>query len=306
MNETAAVKGRVSAVIPTYHRPQMLLDTVRDLSRQHYADFEIIVVDQTPGAGLADSLRAFPRVRYFHLESSGLTPALNVGWRNASGEIVLLLDDDIRVDDPDFFSKHVRHHEDSSVGAVGGAIYKPDQKDPGVLSPKFFRSKLQWCYFRFDLAVRMEAPSFPGANVSLRRATLEALGGIDENFIKNAYHWELDTAYRIRRLGLKILFDPEARIIHYYGSPGGAANALRTQQETAAEEYFFFLFRNSIYCFLKHEKRHLPFLLVRLLREYAINRCYLKKGLTFVAARLGAFFAGGMSALRCYWSLKRI
>lgn len=291
----------ISVVIPTYQREEMLLNTVNDLLCQEGVCFEIIVVDQTEDSCARQKLKTTDCLKYIHVDGPNLTHALNLGWKMAAGEIILSLDDDIAIANKSFLKGHWDNYADRSIGAVAGAVFKPGQIIPSVVSPKFFSARLKWMYFRFDSSQRMETFSVPGANFSVRRRILEEIGGIDENFIQNAYHWELDAAYRIRGAGYKIIFDPSLKIVHYYGAPGGAGNLQRHQTNVVSHTYFYYLFRNSVYCFMKHEKKCLPYLLIVMIREYIVNRVYLRLGMYFFVRRWLAFCKGVWGGITCYY-----
>ncbi len=92
------VKPRVSVVIPTRNRPELVLRAVRSALQQTFQDTEVIVVidgeqnGETAAAliGLGDD-----RVRLVQLaEQAGGAEARNIGIREARAEWIALLDDD--------------------------------------------------------------------------------------------------------------------------------------------------------------------------------------------------------------------
>ena len=100
---------RVSVVLPTYRREELLCAALEDVLAFKYPDLEIIVVDQTPEH--APGTRAFldavaDRVRLIRQPRPHVVTALNAGVAAARGEIVLFLDDDVRIADPDFVRAH--------------------------------------------------------------------------------------------------------------------------------------------------------------------------------------------------------
>ncbi len=94
----------VSVIIPTYNRKDSLLRTLDSLSQQTYPvdRFEVIVVDDSTdedtALALQDAQNDFT-LRYVRGESSGAVGARNFGAARAEGEILLLLDDDILVEE---------------------------------------------------------------------------------------------------------------------------------------------------------------------------------------------------------------
>ncbi|MFH1761925.1 MAG: glycosyltransferase family 2 protein, partial [bacterium] len=79
---------KVSIIIPTYNRKKPLQDTVRELLKQNYQNYEIIIVSQKY------KVKPFnhPKVRIFHLSKANLPNARNYGIKKSSGDIVVFLD----------------------------------------------------------------------------------------------------------------------------------------------------------------------------------------------------------------------
>jgi glycosyltransferase involved in cell wall biosynthesis len=89
----------VSVVIPTFRRPDKLVDAVRSVVEQQGVSLEVIVLDDCPdgsAAGAVASIRD-ARVQYLprRVASRGRPAAVrNAGWRLARGRFVHFLDDD--------------------------------------------------------------------------------------------------------------------------------------------------------------------------------------------------------------------
>ena len=87
---------KVSAIIITHNRPQLLKRAVESVLSQTYKDIECIVVDDASDVP-AKEVEEMTRVRYVYLprmESRGGNYARNKGVEVASGEYVAFLDDD--------------------------------------------------------------------------------------------------------------------------------------------------------------------------------------------------------------------
>ena len=87
---------KVSVVIPVYNRPDLLQRAVSSVSRQSFAPFEILVVDDgsTPTVG---SLKDFNLIDVRILrneQNKGVSAARNLGIREANGDWIALLDSD--------------------------------------------------------------------------------------------------------------------------------------------------------------------------------------------------------------------
>ncbi len=117
----------ISVVICTRDRPALVADCVRQLARQEYPSFEIVVVDNAPAdpgavpAALQSLDRRVP-VRYILEVRAGASMARNAGWRAAKADIVAFLDDD-EVPDRYWLAEIVRGFSARpKVGCVTGSV----------------------------------------------------------------------------------------------------------------------------------------------------------------------------------------
>jgi len=87
---------RVSVIIPTYNRANMVGRAIKSVLEQTFTDWELIVVDDGSqdhtGAAVADY--GDPRIQYIYQENSGTPGARNTGIQASSGEYIALLDSD--------------------------------------------------------------------------------------------------------------------------------------------------------------------------------------------------------------------
>jgi glycosyltransferase involved in cell wall biosynthesis len=89
----ALPKGRVACIIPTFRRPEGVVNAIRSILDQEFQDFVIVVVDD--GAGLPE-LPADPRIFAVSLSRNTAVLGLvrNVGIRLSQSEFIAFLDDD--------------------------------------------------------------------------------------------------------------------------------------------------------------------------------------------------------------------
>lgn len=262
MREPEAVK--VSVVIATYGREQVLCDTVRQVLAQTYPDFEVIVVDQTERHE-PETVRFLEevgdRVRLVKLDRPSVTVAENEGIRRARGEVVLFLDDDVRIA-PGLIAAHVRNYRDRRWAGVGGLVIEAGRPPSRHLPRVVTNSDAGWFFFMHNYDRRTEVRVAQGCNMSFRRRVLVEVGGVDEGFLENAVHWELDLCNRISQAGGGIVHDPEAHVLHLKHPVGGCRMG-RTKAQSFFDNYMRVIFR--------HLGRHQrPLVLWRLLRDYVL------------------------------------
>src|SRR5579859_5651843 len=88
----------LSVVICTRNRPDLIGNAVASVLANTYADFDLLVVDQSTDARTGDIVRGLtvdhPNLRYMHTDKAGLSRAYNIGIRETTGEIIAFTDDD--------------------------------------------------------------------------------------------------------------------------------------------------------------------------------------------------------------------
>jgi len=300
---------RVSVVMATYRREELLRAALEDVLALKYPELEIIVVDQTPEhtpatrallASVADHVRLIRQAR------PHVVTALNAGLAAARGEIVLFLDDDIRITDPDFVGAHAKNYDDPRVGGVAGRVIDARTRAEGRYDARSADPVFGFFHTSWNHRTRATVYSAPGANMSFRREALVRLGGFDERFVGNAFRFENDLVLRLSRAGYVVVFDPEPEVLHFYGSPGGSENRHLLGRDRASHAWYVAFFHNQVYCDLKHTpRRYLPGRCWRLYRSHVLNRPYLVEGAGFVLHRHAAFVRGVSGALATYARLPR-
>jgi N-acetylglucosaminyl-diphospho-decaprenol L-rhamnosyltransferase len=241
---------------------QCLKSVARDrpLSADHpLLATEIIVVDNASSDGSAEMVRAeFPDVRLIANQANrGYTGGNNDGTAAAIGRYVMILNPDTRVLD-DALAALVSYadvHPD--VGVVGpqllnsdGSVQSSRRRFPTLitglfestwLEPLAPRNVLQRYYVldQPDDAIQ-EVDWLFGACFLVRREVIQQVGALDEGFFM--YSEEMDWCRRIRQAGWKVVYLPEAQVIHYGG---------KSSDQVAAQRHIYFQ-TSKVRYFRKH------------------------------------------------------
>lgn len=215
----------ISAVIPSYGRASILRDLVGALLVQRRAPEEIIVVHQCPeekSEGTADlrGLAKQGRIRLLETDFANAQRARNLGIREARGDLVLLLDDDVRIS-PDLVRCHrINYEKDPTLDGVAGQVLLQGQSASVDVPPSFYWSHVGWQFFPLNYGLRTATINWPSTNSSVRRELAMKVGGFDEQYERT---WLDDTDFscRLLRAGAKLVFDPSATVVHLKESAGG-------------------------------------------------------------------------------------
>jgi GT2 family glycosyltransferase len=236
----------ITVAIPTYGRDQVLADTIEQVLAILPEGSEFIIVDQTPRH--TDEVERFlslrngeGRIRWLRSEPPSITQAMNRALREARSEVVLFLDDDIRPD-PGLIAAHLAAHRDGGAALVAGRVIQPWQEGIDFSGDRDFH---------FATLTARDIDQFMGGNFSIRRDVALAIGGFDENFVKVAYNFEAEFAYRLRQTGHRIRYRPDACIHHLKIASGGTRSfgthltTLKPDHSVGAYYYHFRTWRGA-------------------------------------------------------------
>ncbi len=85
---------KISVIIPTFNRANVLSRAIESVLSQTYAPFEVIVVDDGSSDSTRSLVKNYPSVKYLKIDNSGVSKARNVGIDSSKGDWIALLDSD--------------------------------------------------------------------------------------------------------------------------------------------------------------------------------------------------------------------
>jgi O-antigen/teichoic acid export membrane protein/GT2 family glycosyltransferase/peptidoglycan/xylan/chitin deacetylase (PgdA/CDA1 family) len=219
---------RCSVVVATWQRPVLLRNTLASLLGQSYPDFEVVVVCDGEDDGVRAISREFEHessIRWiFHPVNRGLPAARNTGAREAQGDVVLFLDDDV-IAHPDLLSAHMGHHLKAAPGCRLAVTSLAAEERQTQLST-YLNERLHehWKSILESLSQTLSAPGLDsigdeiekivcfGLNSSIRRDLFLSYGGFNEVF--RASDEESELGIRLYLAGFDFVFEPRFLLTH--------------------------------------------------------------------------------------------
>lgn len=237
-----------SIIIVNFNTRDLLTDCLHSVYSQKGTDFEVWVVDNASSDGSCDMVKKnFPQVHLLeNQENFGFAKANNLALRHAQGKFLFLLNSDTMLKGQPLakISRFLKDHP--QAGVVGVRVLNPDgtpQRSVG----KFYNlinaflmlvGGERMGFLRRSPSEIKEADWVSGAAFVVRKEILEKVGLFDENVFM--YMEEVEWCYRIKKAGFKILFYPEAEIVHY------------VRGSSSKSEAIWGIYRGLIYFYQKH------------------------------------------------------
>lgn len=209
---TVSQRPFISIVVPTFNRAAVLPYLLAALARQTYPSgrMEVIVVDNSSTDDTEDVIRRWQAVVPFALsfhrkENRGPAASRNYGAARATGDFIAFTDSDCLP-----ASNWLARAADAlsrGAGIVCGPIV-PRRRDgaPGLMA-----AQLE--------GIGADRGTYPTANLFVRRAAFQAVGGFDESF--GLYPWgelmageDADLAWRLKRKGESAVFLQDVVVDH--------------------------------------------------------------------------------------------
>ena len=228
------IKGnpRVSIVIPNKDHLEDLKRCVSSiLEKSNYDNFEILIVENNSETEeifrYYESLRADSRIRivtYDHKGAFNYAAINNLGVSEASGEYVLLLNNDTQVITLDWIEELLMYAQRPDVGAVGAKLYYEDKtiQHAGVViglgahrtaGHTHYRMSRDYLGYMGRLCYAQNVTAVTGACLMVRKALYGQLGGLDEDFTVSLN--DVDFCLRLREAGYLNVFTPFAELYHF-------------------------------------------------------------------------------------------
>lgn len=227
----------VTIIVINFNTKELTLRAIeRARASVQRLELEVLVVDNStrPEERLSPGLL----YRLIEAENHGFGHACNLGARQALAPTLLFLNSDGFLDDGAIEAMYRTLYETPGVGAVGPRVYLEDGSLDHGCKRGFPTPWNAFCYFSglsrrmkkhpekydgyalryLDEHARHEVDAISGSCMMIPKPVFFQVGGFDERYFM--YAEDLDLCYAIKQAGYKIVYQPEAQMLHLKGQSG--------------------------------------------------------------------------------------
>ena len=248
---------RISVIIPTRDRAELLERCLSGLlTETDYPNLEILIVDN--GSRQSDALQLLqraqhdPRVRVLSRPGPFNWSALNnAAAAIATGEILLLLNNDIEVVEPGWLAAIAGQVMRPDIGVVGARLLFPSRRlqhggvligDKGQAVHALTHTPEEEARYRGQVALARDLSAVTGACLAIRRAVFEAVGGLEAAQLRVAWS-DIDLCLRVRDAGYRVVWLPEAVLVHHEAASRGRDDRSFEEQSRHEAERMYICLR---------------------------------------------------------------
>ncbi|TLS35798.1 glycosyltransferase [Pseudalkalibacillus caeni] len=198
----------VSVVIAAFNEETVIGQTIRSILKSTYKNLEIIVVDDGSKDSTAKVVTTEfgedKRVRLIQKPNGGKSSAVNRGFKESSGDIVITIDADTILS-KNAISQLVRHFENPLVGAVSGNVKVGNVRNLLTLSQ----------HIEYVTGFNLERRAFsklncvtvvPGAVGAWRKQAIQEVGFLDDDTLAE----DADITIKLLKKGYQVAYEENA------------------------------------------------------------------------------------------------
>ena len=223
------------------------------LEKSTYENYEIIIVENNSTEKSTfdyyEELKQNERIKIVTFEGSFNYSAVNnLGVKHASGEYILLLNNDTQVITVNWIEELLMYAQREDVGAVGGKLYYEDKtiQHAGVVlalgahrtaGHSHYKQHRDNLGYMGRLCYAQDVSAVTGACLLVKKALFEEVGGLEESFAISLN--DVDFCLKLREKGYLNVFTPFAELYHFESiSRGLDDNGEKAQRYNRESEQF--------------------------------------------------------------------
>ncbi|OIQ25375.1 glycosyltransferase family 2 protein [uncultured Vibrio sp.] len=238
-----------SIIIPTRNGKELVKQCIESIYKKtSYTNFEIILVDnQSDDCNAIEyfqQLAEQEKVRLLNYDRPFNYSAINnFAVREAKGEIIVLLNNDIEVISANWLDEMVRQVSRKEIGCVGAMLYYPDNtiQHAGVVlglgrcaghSHKHYQRGD--CGYMNRLKVVQNYSAVTAACLGVRKSVYQQVRGLNEQDLTVAFN-DVDFCIKVRNAGYRNLWSPYIEMFHHESISRGAEDTPEKKKRAKAE-----------------------------------------------------------------------
>jgi GT2 family glycosyltransferase len=218
----------VTLILPTGGRLELLQPCLESLfAKTSYPNYEVSLVDNSKASAVCDYVRGLDNHRISYLDwrnrQFNYSALNNYAVRQSASPLVLFLNDDTTIIEPDWLTAMVEHGQRPSVGIVGAKLLFPFGliQHAGVVMGIYENTAHAFrhlpgdsrAYFDFPQIVR-NCSAVTAACMLTKRDLFLKLGGFDETNLAVAFQ-DVDYCLRVVEAGYFVIYTPYSVLLHH-------------------------------------------------------------------------------------------
>jgi GT2 family glycosyltransferase len=240
---------RISIIIASGGKADVLRENLDSIfSKTSYRDFEVVIIDNSRQNIIENFVReqqqSHPVLRYLDWRNKPFNYSAinNAAARRCDSPVLLFLNDDTSVINPEWLEAMLELAVRPEVGAVGSKLLYPDGRiqHAGVIMGLYDNCGHAFKaldgsishYFDFSDIIR-NVSAVTGACLMTRADVFWQVGGFDEGQFAVAFN-DIDLSLKIGSAGYRVLYTPHAQLYHHEAFSKTARDLVPHPEEVAA------------------------------------------------------------------------
>ena len=228
----------VSIIIPNREEKETLKECVESIfSKTSYKNYEIIIVENNSSSdeifNYYRQLSGDPKVHLIRWKKEFNYSAINnFGVRNAKGDYLLFLNNDVKIIDPDWLTEMLGVCQRKEVGAVGAKLIYPDNTIQhagcvvgmgGIAGNMFVNMPAERTGYLHKASILQDMSCVTAACMMMKKSVFLEAGGFTEE-LAVAFN-DVDLCLKVRSHGHLIVYDPYVKLYHYESKSRGTEDS---------------------------------------------------------------------------------
>ncbi len=228
----------VSIIIPNREEKDTLKECVESIfEKTSYKNYEIIIVENNSSSdeifNYYRQLSKEPKVHLVRWKKEFNYSAINnFGVRNAKGEYLLFLNNDVKIIDADWLTEMLGVCQRREVGAVGAKLLYPDNTIQhagcvvgigGIAGNMFVNMPAERTGYLHKASLLQDMSCVTAACMMMKKSVFEEAGGFTEE-LAVAFN-DVDLCLKVRSHDHLIVYDPYVRLYHYESKSRGTEDS---------------------------------------------------------------------------------